>query len=197
MRGWPLGLVLALGLASCSVDPAPQPPPALADPAADEPGTPPGQPERSDAITMSRINLYLHDTRPTQGRPRKPTFWVQASSVSLIDAGAQSFEDAHAVLYGLDGDAGDVVFDAARGRFQEGESATLDGGVVARIGRMTVALQDIEWVNAERVARTDNPVRIVDGDTCIEAATLRLYPDRKEFCITDATGIISFERKEP
>jgi len=58
-------------------------------------------------------------------------------------------------------------------------------------------LQDIEWVNADREARTDNPVRVIDEDMYLEAATLRLYPDQRQFVLTNGTGMVRFERKTP
>jgi hypothetical protein len=80
---------------------------------------------------------------------------------------------------------------------KEEERAFLDQGVVGTIGTMTLELEDIEWLNEERLAKTDKPVRMVDGEMHLDAATLRLYPDERKYVMTDAEGVLLLERKEP
>ncbi|HEO71069.1 MAG TPA: hypothetical protein ENN80_07385 [Candidatus Hydrogenedentes bacterium] len=148
----------------------------------------------NDDITMDRIHLYLHDTRPTQGAPRKPAFAVQAESVALADQGVQSFQNARAVIHSADRQTEDILIDAGCGRIEEAKSAYLEGGVVARIGSMRLDLEDLEWLNQQRLARTDRPVRIVDGSSRFRAAGMRLDMDAGELILTNGTGLFCFER---
>ncbi len=189
MKRSPTRLLILFVLAACGTGLAPQPPKAeletTASPA--EPG---------NRIRMSGVKLYLHDTRPTYGLPRKPTFMVQADVLALMQEDVWTLEKAHAVVLGGDEDAEDMVFEAARGRFQEEERVHLEGGVVAHVGTLVMELEDIEWINTDREARTDNPVHIVDGETHLDAATLRLYLDERLFVLTDVKGVIRLDREE-
>lgn len=155
-----------------------------------------GENESGDQITMRGIDLRLYDIRPTFGRFGKPTFRVQAKTGSLKDEGMWVFEGAEAVIYGRDEGDEDVTLEAARGRFHQDEGASLAGGITARVGAMVLELEDMVWINADREARTDKPVRIVDGATRLRGGTLRLYPDKRMFVLTDAKGVIRFDKEE-
>jgi hypothetical protein len=107
-----------------------------------------------------------------------------------------AFEKARAIIYGRE-EGDDVVMEAGRGRFQESKMALLTGGVDVRIGKMRVTLSDIEWLNDERVARSDNPLTMTSEDMHIEASSLKLYPDRKELVLTNAKGILQMGGEQP
>lgn len=145
-------------------------------------------------VTMSGINLYLHDTRPTGDAPQKPTFWVRAETFALLEENTWSFEKAYAVAYGRDEGAQDIHFEAASGEFKEQERAVLRGGVKAHIGTMTLELEDVEWRNADRMAHTERPVHMLDGTTDLMASALRMYPDEERLFLTDVSGFIDLER---
>ncbi|MDQ1257938.1 MAG: hypothetical protein QG656_2546 [Candidatus Hydrogenedentes bacterium] len=187
-------LLFAAACGSKPVPPAEAPSVSAPEPAAaSEPAAEPAGPE----MTMTGINIYMHDKRPTLGTPRKPTFWVKAETFTSTEDGLRSFKNARAVVYSRKEGEPDIVFEAKNGWMKEEERAFLDQGVVGTIGTMTLELEDIEWLNEERLAKTDKPVRMVDGEMHLDAATLRLYPDERKYVMTDAEGVLLLERKEP
>ena len=148
-------------------------------------------------------DFRLYDSSPTAGESKKPTFWVHAGVWRLEEQDVWSFENARAVIYGRGEDGAEITFDAGQGRFQKDKTAYLKDGVVAHIEKMTLQLTDIEWINEQRVAQSDNPVTITSDDAHLEGATLRLYPDDKQLVMTNVSGKMRFddalgtERKEP
>ena len=185
-----MGLLLLSLLADCGKSLAPKPP----EP---KPNAQPGLPASDNPVTMTGINLYLHDTRPTDGAPRKPTLWVQADEFSLMQDDVWAFAKARAVIYGRDDESENITIEANRGEFKEGERAYMSNGVVAHVGTITLDMQDMEWVNEKREARTDNPIHLVDGKTRLDAASARLLPDERMFILTKVKGVIQLKREEP
>lgn len=193
----PITLVmLIMLLAACS---APSKPKTVAQESAKAQEPPqPAEAVANQAIAMSGVDLRMYHVAPTVEGARKPAFWIHAEALVLPqEQGAQSFEKAHAVLYAQAEGKEDMVFDAGRGSYWANERALLSGGVIARSGTMTIEMTDVEWLNTEREAKTDHPVIIRDGETHIEAETLRLYPDRDEFVITHGKGVVQMERSTP
>lgn len=190
---WPRHIALA-GLAACAACESGLAPVA--------PDTQPGaqRAEQSpDRMTMEGINLYLHDAAPTPGAASRPTFSVHAEQFSLLDNAVWSFEHARAVIYGEQPGGGEITLEAARGRFEEDRGALLEGGVKAYVDELLMELADIEWVNPQRadeegVARSGNPVRVTGPSLNLSASSLRLYPERKVFFLTDVSGLVRFER---
>jgi len=190
-------LLIFLGLTSCGPHPSHRVPhPDTARVEAQDPAT-------DNAIVMSNVDLYMHEINQTLGQPRKPTFWVHADEVSLTQeesgaetAGEWAFVRARAVIYASHPDDEDMTFEAARGRFRDEDRALLEGDVRARLGTMEISLDDVEWVNADQEAHTDKPVQIVDRDTKLDAASLHLYPEKREFVLTGVDGVIRLERNE-
>ncbi len=184
------GIVICIAAAGCGDGPAP--PPAYAPVPRDAP---------EDVLTMSGIDLYLHDMRPTAGVARKPTFWLHTEKFSVLDENIWAFEDARAIIYGEgEEDRQDIILEAREGRFEEGKSAYLKGGVKALMGSLRIELADIEWQNPDAEtpgeARSDNPVKVLDSHVQLEAAGVRIYPQRKEFMLTGVAGTIQFGRNE-
>lgn len=185
-------LLSAMGLAACGNRHAP--PPTVTE----APGISAGQPE--DLMVMSGVDLFLHDTRPTQGRKQKPTFWVHADKFSQYEyeESVWVLEDARAVVYG-ESEEEAIVLEARKGRFEQDKGAYLKDSVTARIGTMTMHLQDIEWINPQEDvpgrAFTLQPV-VVDGPQLqLEAASLEIFPDTKEFELMDVAGLVRFGKE--
>lgn len=182
--------VLALACIGCGREAAPPPPvPAEdAEPIATAP---------QEAVSMSGINLFMHDARPTAGATRKPTFSVHADYFAMLDDQVWSFENARAAIYGQDAQQEEVRLQAARGRFEEDRGAFLEGGVSAFVGDMTMELANIEWINPreegeEGVARSDNELRVNSPSLQLHASSLRLYPESKRFVLTNVEGMVRF-----
>ena len=143
------------------------------------------------------LNLRLYEGNPTAGETRRPTFWVHAEVFTLGEENVWLFEQAHAMIYGHGEKGSEITIDAGRGRFQEGKAAYLKDGVTAQVGDMHIDLTDLEWINDERMARTDNPVSVTSPDSNMKASTLRLYPDQKQLLLTRVSGTVKLERNEP
>lgn len=144
------------------------------------------------SITMEGLDLRMHNYRPTVGEPEKPTFWVHAEKGELVD-GQKSWEleQARAVVY-READE-DLVLEAARGLFDETRRvARLYGGVLVTAGAVTMELAEIEWNNEEGVAKSGQPVTVVDGTSWLKASTLLLNPGEDIMRLTNVTGRIDF-----
>jgi hypothetical protein len=148
------------------------------------------------AMQGSGLDLRLTDTSPTRGDSRKPTFWLHADTYSLADENIWSFEKARAIIYGRGEHGTEIHLEAGQGRFQENTMAQMKGGVDVQFEDMRLQLSDMEWINAERVARTDHPVSVASNSVQLQAATLRLYPDEKQLVMTDAVGTMRFDAME-
>lgn len=142
---------------------------------------------------------------PTVTGPRKPTFWIHADAFSFDEKERLwSLESVRAVIYGQKEENEEILLEAGRGQFQESEEnegrgaklAYLKDGVVAKVGAMRLQLSDIEWVNDEMMAKSDNPLSITTEDSTLDAGGVRLYPDDKRLVLRDAKGTIRFERKQ-
>jgi len=185
-------LVGVLALAGCGRSYTPPP--------AQEPGPVPPPQESEDAMTMSGVDLYHHDPRPTGGVARKPTFWLHANTFSVLDDNTWAVEDAHAVIFEKDSEKELIVLDAKRGRFEQDKNAYLRDGVTARAGAMLMKLEDIEWRNRAQdtpsEASSQHPVSIDSPELQLQAATVRLYPDTHEFELTDVVGTVHFRRNQ-
>lgn len=145
-------------------------------------------------ISMQDINLYLHDTSPTTGGARKPSFWVNAHKFSMQEEGNWLFKDARAVIYGESQADENIILESKSGTFEEGIGAILEDGVVATIGDMILHLDHIIWKNPSEnergVAYSDAPLTIDGADTHLSADSVRLYPKEKTFELVRVAGSI-------
>ena len=184
------GLLLVLAGCGKSGSPPPPPPPAQEQPTQHVP-------ERvGQAVTMKGIDLYMHDSAPTEGEKQKPSFWVHAETFATVEEKIWEFEVARAVIYPRKADGDEIKIEAAKGRYQDGEKAYLSGGVILYARDMKMTLQDLEWTNEQREARTDHPLTVEGPENNLKADTMRLYPDKKQFILTHATGTVKLRRQE-
>ncbi len=151
----------------------------------------------ADTIRMNDINLYLHDTRTTTSAAHKPTFWLHADTFSVLDEQVWAIEDARAVVYNRQTNAEEMVLEGKRGRFEQNVGAYLKDGVKAYLGDTVIYLEDMEWVHPQDettkgVAFTDHPLKVENPKIKLQADSLRLYPDTKEFEMTDVSGVVYF-----
>ncbi len=192
-----------LAATGCGNSLAPTSPPAsvLAEDR-EEPQRPQGQSKLSEG---RGVDLRMFPSDPTVTGPRKPTFWIHADVFSFDEKERLwSLESVRAVIYGQKEGNEEILLEAGRGQFQESEEnegrgtklAYLKDGVVAKVGAMKLQLSDIEWVNDEMMAKSDNPLSITTEDSTLDAGGVRLYPDDKRLVLRDAKGTIRFERKQ-
>ncbi len=147
---------------------------------------------------MTGVDACVHDTAATFESLQKPRLRLEAARCASREGGIWLFEDIHAVISGrqTDGEAEDVVVDASRGELRESGDIRLSGLVEARAGDAAIDMQDLTWDRAANEAWTDNPVTILDHGTRIVASGLRLYPDREEYVLSDATGVVRLNKEE-
>ncbi|MDX9974739.1 MAG: LPS export ABC transporter periplasmic protein LptC [FCB group bacterium] len=188
---WAAGVMLSLALpvlAACGDRPAP-PPGKPAQGSAAAPG-------KDKALMRSRTNVYLYDSASaTEGGTENPRFEVRDVEVVLDQKGAWSFENALAIIYGSDGSqtelrAGRIEVDRNQNR------AKLTGGVKMTMGARSVELQDFDWLGEERVAKSDNPVVLRDGENEIQAKRMRYDPDSKMLILEEFTAKLAYQRSE-
>lgn len=166
----------------------------------------PQHPQGESKLSEGRgVDLRMFPSDPTVTGPRKPTFWIHADAFSFDEKERLwSLESVRAVIYGQKEENEEILLEAGRGQFQESEEnegrgaklAYLKDGVVAKVGAMRLQLSDIEWVNDEMMAKSDNPLSITTEDSTLDAGGVRLYPDDKRLVLRDAKGTIRFERKQ-
>ena len=152
-----------------------------------------------DRLSMEArgVDLRLFDAHPTDGETRKPTLWLHADEFTLEEQNISSFQKARAVIYGKEADDAEITLDAGSGRFQESKMAYLKDGVSVRIGGMSLQLEDFEWINEERVGRTDRPVTVTSEDLHLTASSMRLYPDKRQIQLTSVSGTMRIGGKRP
>ncbi len=160
-----------------------------------EPASPVAEQSGLDAMTMQGIDLYMHRSAPREGVPGRPELWVRADSLTIGERNTYLFENARAVIYGRD-DTEEVIIQALRGDFEQDARAILEGDVHLTAGTLQMRLSDIEWTRPDDgsvgAAHSDSPVIIDDPDLQLNAAGLRLYPDTREFELTDVSGVVRF-----
>ncbi len=157
----------------------------------------PSTPERTVEATMQNMTLRLYGPEGG-GATGKPAFWVQADQSTLIEEGVWSFENARAVIYDREGN--ETLLEAAHGQVdqREGrETALLNEGVNLRAGAMALNLRELEWINAERVARSDAPVQMEGDGSAIAATSLRYYPDEQRLVLKDVRGTLVLKGDDP
>lgn len=143
------------------------------------------------AMTGQDMNLYFFDKQQTGGED-KPSFSLFSRACTLDTEGVWSFKEASAVIYSRQGE--ETHLTAGEGRFDKAnERASLAGGVTVHMGAMQAELQDMQWLNEERVAQSDNPATIRENETLLSAATFRFHPDDRLLVLTDVTGELSLE----
>ena len=154
----------------------------------------PGFAEGRPAMEGRGVTLAL--PRDDPGGPHKPTLLLHAQVYSVGEDNIWSLKDVRAEISGPQEDAEPIILEAGRARFQESKMAYLKEGVVARVDSMRIELIDLEWINEERVGRTDHPVFIKNDDMHLNASTLRLYPDERRIVMTDVVGTLRFVRNK-
>jgi hypothetical protein len=149
-----------------------------------------------DRLSMEAqaVDLRLFDTHPTNGDTRKPTLWLHADIGALEEQNIWSFQKARAVIYGRSQDDPEITLEAGSGRFQEAKMAYLKDGVKVHVGKMDLELADFEWINDDRLGRTDHPITVRSDDLQLTASSMRLYPDDRRIQMKGGSGMMRIER---
>jgi hypothetical protein len=149
-----------------------------------------------DVMENIEMNLWPENTVPQPGE--RPILWIRAERFEgdLGSGGALSFEGAEAIAPAQEEGQVDLRFVAARGQFQEGKRATLEGGVTAHLDGMTIHMEAITWEIPEGensgVAYSKQPVRIESPTQQLTASSMTLDPATAAITLTDVDGEIRF-----
>lgn len=152
-------------------------------------------------LTMSGIKLFLYDNGAAiEGVTRKPVLRIEADTFVNTGDKSWTFEKAHAFMLSTKTQE-EWEMESAHGSFTEDQNAFLEGGVVARLGTMTVKLEDIAFETpqdgAPKAAYSDKPVTVDDPAMTLAASSVKLYPDEKRFELTEVTGSFRFKTDAP
>jgi hypothetical protein len=177
---------------------APATPPQSADRAsARQPST--ERPEEASAengVVMSgEMEFCLFDMGALREGARKPTLVLRAPEYAHTEADTWTFKNVEAAIFS-EGQEQTHIY-AAQGELNRNEQfARLGGGATISSGTMRITLEEVEWVNEERLIRSDCPVEIFDGGNVLHAASLRYYPSKKELYLAEVTGRLTLTGKE-
>lgn len=143
------------------------------------------------------VDLWLYDEAPTAGADRKPTCWVHADAFTLENDNAWMLDRAKAIIYAREADTPDIDIEARHGRFEESKMAYLRDGVTATVGTVHLQMEDVEWLNEERVLQTEHAGSITTDTMQLDVESLRLYPAQHRIEMTRVTGTVTLEGNEP
>ena len=174
-----LGIGLSFMLVACGGD-TPAPEQSDAEPEAEVTPTP-------MSVSSGDITMSFYEYGPTAGGEQLPSFTISAADFSQGGGAELSFVDAEAVIYTESGDNLNIKAGAAL-MDEETQQASMTGGATVTRGTMTITLERLQWNNEKRMLVSDAPVRIRDGETAIDAASMEYDVDANTAVLKDATG---------
>lgn len=179
-----LWMTAAVALAACGQGaPAPLPPVDLEHP---------GDTFDSfddDAFSHGVMTLRFYDDAPSGEIGELPRFELASSRCRYEEGDVWTFEDADAVIR-TDIDT-EMRIEAGYGRVDHRtKHAFMEGGVRLTSGDLTIVMEELTWSNAERVASSDQPVRITQGGTDLRANAMKLFPDENRVVLVETRGRI-------
>jgi Lipopolysaccharide-assembly, LptC-related len=187
MRWAALMLFLAAAALGCG-DPAPTTPPISEDPT----GAPTGEtaaPKAQEEATF----YFFEDNADSEGE-QKPSFEMRGD-ISMNAERVVSCKNTRSIIRPRTGE--EVHVSAASGRYDpNAQTAIMEDGVVMEVDTMRIELVDLLWVNEERTAKSNKPVKIIDGDTVLEASSMEYSRDTGLLLLRDAAGTIKLEGGE-
>lgn len=121
------------------------------------------------------------------GVEQRPSFVMRTPEVSITVEGEALLEQVEAEIHGRDNEI--TTIRAERGRFdQQTKTATMEGAVVLEQGTMRVEMEDLVWLDEERMAKTEKPVSIYDEGAALHADNLEFHPDESALLLDNMTG---------
>lgn len=149
------------------------PPPALED----------------DAFSHGVMTLRFFDDIPSEEMGDLPRFELASSRCRYEEGDIWTFENADAVIRG-DGQQ-EMRIEAGFGRVDHRtKHAFMEGGVRLTTGDLIIEMEELTWSNADRVATTERPLRIMQGDTDLSASAMQMFPDDNIVVLEEARGRI-------
>lgn len=183
-------IVAVCGVLGCKA-PAPETPVEQApeDPESGS-STTPAPPEQEQVSMTGSMTLRFFEPAIGGEQPQGATFEVSSPKCSLLEDGVWALTPATAIIYGKDGEQ--TTFEAGSAQFDDNtKTASLKDGVKVDIGAQHVELQDMTWSNEEGLARSDNAVTIVDGDTKLAAQGMEFRSESRTMLLKGVTGTVA------
>ncbi len=145
----------------------------------------------------ARLTEFFFYRASVGGVEQRPSFVMRTPAVSITAQGEALLEQVEAEIHGRDDDV--TTIRAQRGRFDQlAKTATMEGAVTLERGTMRVEMQDLVWLDDERVARTEKPVHILDTGAELNAENLAFYPDEGALVLANLAGGVTLAgRTEP
>jgi len=179
-----LWIPAAFALAACG-----QPGQAPLPPVAVEPPGNTFDALEDDAFSHGIMTLRFYDDAPTGEISELPRFELASSRCRYEEGDVWSFEDADAVIRG--NSETEMRIEAGFGRVDHRtKHAFMEGGVRLTTGDLIIEMEELTWSNADRVASSEQPVRILQGGTDLHASSMQLYPDESRVVLHEARGRI-------
>ncbi|MCI0479211.1 LPS export ABC transporter periplasmic protein LptC, partial [Candidatus Uhrbacteria bacterium] len=144
----------------------------------------------ADTILMEGIELQFHESGPTFGEVRAPTFRMSASRGEWAESSQHwTLENANAVIHREGQD--DLLLSAARGFCDlEREVAVLSDGVHARTGDIEVDVADLHYDNESGIARSDAHTKVTDGTNDLEGMSIEIDTRTDRVRLREGSGTI-------
>jgi len=188
IRGLALTAAACLLLSSCSPDKPETPPGGQADaPQAGDVADRPGESRTDEARDEDEpMTLYFYPGGPVAGEQR-PSFEVSADDIEATAEREWTLKSAKAIIHRDEGpdvfiDAGSIWVDT------EAERAVMEDSVVLEHGPLKVRLDELEYVEQERLITSEHPVVLERGDTRIAAQAMKYYPDEDRLMLDQGSG---------
>ncbi len=156
----------------------------------------PNQSERSNlqSTTISAVDLYHHDPSPTFGELKKPTIWLHADKFQIIDENNWKVESIKAVIYDTKTGSERIRVFADSGTFVKMKTASLSGKVHAEMDEIEFDTEYLLWTNKTETEpakiTTDRKVSLVGKNISLTCSSLIIYPEEKNFELTEVSGIV-------
>ena len=142
-----------------------------------------------DAFSHGVMTLRFYDDIPGDGVSELPRFELTSSRARYEEGDIWTFEDADAIIRG--DNESEMRIEAGYGRVDHRtKHAFMEGGVRVTTGDLIIELQVLTWSNAERVATSEQPVRVVQGGTNLQAGSIQMYPDESRVVLYETEGRI-------
>ncbi len=139
------------------------------------------------------MTLAFYNDRADPGATH-PSFVIKSPDFQRSDEGVWEAQRVAATIYE---NQSETRLQAGSARYdQNARTATLTGGVSFERGVQHADLEDLVWVNDERLARTDKPVRIAEPGRVLEAEKMEYHPDESRIVLYGMKGTIDLKPEE-
>ena len=175
-------LMLALLAVGCSSPGSPDT--SQPDEAAEAPDSLPPDEEGAMAGDMT---LRLFDEQAGPEGARHPLFTITSPSFFGHGEGQWGFDEARAVIREPNGDT--IEMEAGAGELnQQTRQAVLRDSVTVTARGLRLELEELEWLNDERIARSDKPLEVVVESGRVQAESMELHPAEDRLYLNKVRG---------